>query len=111
MSLEVVGLVVAALGVGFAGVQVWQGRKRKEANHASSLALASTAQPLREKAVETLTETMLILRPMEGMDQDAVAANFSASEAHKANLIKLRARMKIASGKSETPSAYGCLPR
>ncbi len=98
MSLELVAVLAAVVGLVFAAIQVWLAWKRHQGSDSGA------AQPIREDAVTALTDTALILSPLGAapdVDPEPLEDTLKAIDRQCDDLMRLHARLKVASGISD----------
>jgi hypothetical protein len=95
MNLELLAVIAGIIGAVFTGIQVWQGRRRRRRESSSP---AAATQALREEAVTTLMDAMMDLERVDPFRAGIAMDALETLEQHSRALVRLRSRMRIASG-------------
>ena len=100
MSTELAVAIIGLTGVAIpSGVEIWKAWRRK--NETRTPAPPPTAQPLREEAVELLSELIMVPMPLNSLDEGGMESAFEGVKARRNKLINLRSRMAVNNGISE----------
>lgn len=100
MSTELAVAIIGLTGVAIpSGVEIWKARRRK--GEPRTPPPPATAQPLREDAVELLSELIMTPMPLHPHDEARIESAFEGVKARRNKLINLRSRLAVNNGISE----------